>query len=119
MDVASTGEGLAFGDMDGFVHVWTTSEDAQFSRFTQETEMPDPIEPVKQVDWKRDTLVLIPLVRTCSSDEREQTKGPSMSSECPITPTHCCLTLTMTITLATTRPSSILLLNRIPTFLPI
>lgn len=55
MSIAPTGEGLAFGDMDSYVHVWSAQEDAKFSRFDGEVEMPDTVEPLVRLDWKDDT----------------------------------------------------------------
>lgn len=55
MTVSSTGESLAFGDYDGFLHIWGTSDDAKFSRFSREIELPDPIQVPPRVNWTPQT----------------------------------------------------------------
>ncbi|KAK4058405.1 poly(A)-specific ribonuclease [Microbotryomycetes sp. JL221] len=55
MAVAPTGEGLAFADADGCVHLWSSQSDAKFSRFEGEVELPDTAEPLDRVDWRDDT----------------------------------------------------------------
>ncbi|BGP54203.1 hypothetical protein JCM8202_001336 [Rhodotorula sphaerocarpa] len=58
MAISPTGEGLAFGDADGYVHLWAAQPeegDAKFCRFEGEIEMPDPVEPPQRVAWHDDT----------------------------------------------------------------
>ena len=55
MAIAPTGEGLAFGDADGYVHLWSSQDDAKFCRFEGEVELPDPVEPLPRIDWRDDT----------------------------------------------------------------
>ncbi|KAM0788388.1 hypothetical protein ACM66B_001526 [Microbotryomycetes sp. NB124-2] len=55
MAVAPTGEGLAFADAEGCVHLWGSQPDAKFSRFEGEVDLPDPSEPPERVDWRDDT----------------------------------------------------------------
>ena len=57
MAIAPTGEGLAFSDGDGYVHLWSAEEDAKFARFDGEVELPDEIVPPERIDWKNDTCV--------------------------------------------------------------
>jgi PAB-dependent poly(A)-specific ribonuclease subunit 2 len=57
MAIAPTGEGLAFGDADGYVHLWSALEDAKFCRVDGALEMPDPIEPLPVIAWSDSTLV--------------------------------------------------------------
>mgnify|MGYP001590630176 FL=1 len=49
--IAPTGEGLAFGDSEGYVHLWAASEDAKFARFEGEVEMPDAADPLERINW--------------------------------------------------------------------
>ncbi|KAK4051846.1 poly(A)-specific ribonuclease [Microbotryomycetes sp. JL201] len=55
MAVAPTGEGLAFTDAEGCVHLWASQSDAQFSRFEGEVDLPDTVEPPERIDWRDDT----------------------------------------------------------------
>ncbi|GAA6028111.1 hypothetical protein JCM8097_001876 [Rhodosporidiobolus ruineniae] len=58
MAISPTGEGLAFGDVEGYVHLWSARPEegeAQFCRYEGEIEMPDPVEPVERINWKDDT----------------------------------------------------------------
>lgn len=55
MAIAPTGEGLAFGDAEGYVHLWSSQEDAKFCRFEGEVEMPDTAAPLERIDWHDDT----------------------------------------------------------------
>ena len=58
MAIAPTGEGLAFGDADGLLYLWSAAEygtQPKYTRFDQPIEMPEPPEPVKQVNWSSDT----------------------------------------------------------------
>ena len=58
MAMAPTGEGLAFSDADGIVHLWNTAEygeEARYPRFVEPIELPDPPEPPRQVNWSSDT----------------------------------------------------------------
>lgn len=55
MAIAPTGEGLAFGDADGYVHLWSSQDDAKFCRFEGEVELPDQPEPLARIDWRDDT----------------------------------------------------------------
>ncbi|BGO90283.1 hypothetical protein NBRC10512_004804 [Rhodotorula toruloides] len=58
MAVAPTGEGLAFGDADGYVHLWAARPeegDAKFCRYEGEVELPDPVEPPERINWRDDT----------------------------------------------------------------
>lgn len=57
MAIAPTGEGLAFGDADGYVHLWSAQSDAKFCRFESELELPDIVVPPERIDWREDTLV--------------------------------------------------------------
>ena len=57
MAISPTGEGLAFGDADGYVHLWAAQEDAKFCRFEGEVELPDTVEPPERIDWREDTCV--------------------------------------------------------------
>ena len=51
MAIAPTGEGLAFGDAEGFIHLWSAQSDAKFCRFEGEVEVPDPVDPPERVNW--------------------------------------------------------------------
>lgn len=65
MAISPTGEGLAFGDADGYVHLWAAQPeegDAKFCRFEGEIEMPDPVEPPQRVAWHDDTYVSLSLL---------------------------------------------------------
>ena len=53
--IAPTGEGMAFGDAEGYVHLWSSQEDAKFCRFEGEVELPDAVEPPPAIDWQEDT----------------------------------------------------------------
>jgi PAB-dependent poly(A)-specific ribonuclease subunit 2 len=55
MAIAPTGEGLAFGDADGYVHLWSAQEDAKFARFEGEVELPDTVDAPERIDWRNDT----------------------------------------------------------------
>lgn len=58
MAMAPTGEGMAFSDADGLLHLWNTAdygESARYSRFVEPTELPEPPEPPRQVNWSSDT----------------------------------------------------------------
>lgn len=59
MTIAPTGEGLAFADAEGLLHIWATpspsEEEPHFARFDNPIEMPDTPEPVKPVNWTADT----------------------------------------------------------------
>ncbi|GAA5890653.1 hypothetical protein JCM5296_004329 [Sporobolomyces johnsonii] len=58
MAISPTGEGLAFGDADGFVHLWSARPeegDAKFCRFEGEVELPDTVEPPERINWRDDT----------------------------------------------------------------
>ncbi|GAA5946166.1 hypothetical protein JCM3765_000141 [Sporobolomyces pararoseus] len=58
MAISSTGEGLAFGDTEGIVHLWSARPDegdARFCRFEGDVELPDPQEPPEQITWRDDT----------------------------------------------------------------
>ncbi|GAA5974216.1 hypothetical protein JCM11641_003332 [Rhodosporidiobolus odoratus] len=58
MAISPTGEGLAFGDAEGFVHLWSARPEegeAKFCRFEGEIEMPDPVEPPESITWREDT----------------------------------------------------------------
>ncbi|GAA5855893.1 hypothetical protein JCM8547_000402 [Rhodosporidiobolus lusitaniae] len=58
MAISPTGEGLAFGDAEGYVHLWSARPEegeAQFCRFEGEVEMPDPVEAPERVNWRDDT----------------------------------------------------------------
>lgn len=55
MAIAPTGEGLAFGDADGYVHLWSALEDAKFCRYDGEVEMPDTVALLLEIDWRDDT----------------------------------------------------------------
>lgn len=57
MAIAPTGEGLAFGDAEGYVHLWAAQEDAKFCRYEAEIELPDAVEPPEQIEWRDDTCV--------------------------------------------------------------
>lgn len=57
MAIAPTGEGLAFGDAEGYVHLWAAQEDAKFCRYEAEIELPDVVEPPEQIEWRDDTYV--------------------------------------------------------------
>lgn len=60
MAIAPTGEGLAFGDADGYVHLWAAQEDAKFCRFEGEVELPDTVEAPERIDWRDDRCVPSP-----------------------------------------------------------
>jgi len=59
MAISPTGEGLAFGDTEGFVHLWSARPDddgdARFCRFEGDVELPDPQEPPERINWRDDT----------------------------------------------------------------
>ncbi|GJN87292.1 hypothetical protein Rhopal_000240-T1 [Rhodotorula paludigena] len=58
MAISPTGEGLAFGDAEGYVHLWSAQPeegDAKFCRYEGEIELPDQPEPPKRIDWRDDT----------------------------------------------------------------
>ena len=55
MAIAPTGEGLAFSDGDGYVHLWSAEEDAKFARFDGEVELPDETVLPEKIDWKDET----------------------------------------------------------------
>lgn len=55
MAITPTGEGLAFGDADGYVHLWSAQEDSKFCRFEGEVELPDTVEPPERINWREDT----------------------------------------------------------------
>lgn len=58
MAISPTGEGLAFGDADGYVHLWAAQPeegDAKFCRFEGEVELPDPVEAPERINWRDDT----------------------------------------------------------------
>lgn len=58
MAMAPTGEGLAFSDADGLLHLWNTAEygeEARYPRFVEPIELPEPPEPPRQVNWSSDT----------------------------------------------------------------
>ncbi|GAA5954496.1 hypothetical protein JCM21900_005967 [Sporobolomyces salmonicolor] len=58
MAISPTGEGLAFGDAEGFVHLWSARPeegDAKFCRFEGEVELPDTVEPPERINWRDDT----------------------------------------------------------------
>ncbi|CEQ42977.1 SPOSA6832_04843, partial [Sporobolomyces salmonicolor] len=58
MAISPTGEGLAFGDAEGFVHLWYARPeegDAKFCRFEGEIELPDTVEPPERINWRDDT----------------------------------------------------------------
>jgi PAB-dependent poly(A)-specific ribonuclease subunit 2 len=58
MAVTPTGEGLAFGDAEGYVHLWSARPEegeAQFCRFEGEVELPDTAEPIERINWRDDT----------------------------------------------------------------
>ena len=40
-DIASTGEGMAFGDAGGFIHQWVDREDMRVNMYSVETELPN------------------------------------------------------------------------------
>lgn len=58
MAIAPTGEGLAFGDTEGIVHLWSARPDegdARFCRFEGDVELPDPQEAPERITWREDT----------------------------------------------------------------
>lgn len=58
MAISPTGEGLAFGDTEGIVHLWSARPDegdARFCRFEGDVELPDPQEPPERITWRDDT----------------------------------------------------------------
>ncbi|GAA6005194.1 hypothetical protein JCM11491_002615 [Sporobolomyces phaffii] len=58
MAVTPTGEGLAFGDTEGLVHLWSARPDegdARFCRFEGDVELPDPQESPERITWRDDT----------------------------------------------------------------
>ncbi|GAA5924433.1 hypothetical protein JCM10213_004576 [Rhodosporidiobolus nylandii] len=58
MAISPTGEGLAFGDTEGYVHLWSARPEegeAKFCRFEGEIEMPDPVDPPERITWRDDT----------------------------------------------------------------
>ena len=55
MDVAPTGEGLAFGDADGLISLYASAAEPIYVRQPAEIELPDPVEPPKAVNWTPDT----------------------------------------------------------------
>lgn len=42
-DIASTGEGMAFGDAGGYVHQWADRDDMHVNMYSVETELPSPV----------------------------------------------------------------------------
>lgn len=62
MAIAPTGEGVAFGDADGYLHLWSAQEDANFCRFEEDVELPDTAETLERIDWRENTCaVLLPI----------------------------------------------------------
>ncbi|BGP38499.1 poly(A)-specific ribonuclease [Rhodotorula kratochvilovae] len=58
MAISPTGEGLAFGDAEGYVHLWSAQPaegDAKFCRYDGEVELPDTAEAPERVNWRDDT----------------------------------------------------------------
>lgn len=56
--MSPTGEGLAFTDADGILHLWSASQDGEeprFSRYDGPIDFPEPPEPLKRVNWTDDT----------------------------------------------------------------
>ncbi|GAA96870.1 uncharacterized protein L969DRAFT_87898 [Mixia osmundae IAM 14324] len=52
MSMAPSGEGLLFADQSGLVRLWSSSDDAKYTRYgPQDIELPDPVEPPKQIEW--------------------------------------------------------------------
>lgn len=58
MAISPTGEGLAFGDAEGYLHLWSAQPaegDAKFCRYDGDVDLPDTVEPPERIDWRDDT----------------------------------------------------------------
>lgn len=89
MAISPTGEGLAFGDADGFVHLWSARPEegeAQFCRFEGEVELPDTAEPIERINWRDDTCVSDFLTSLLHETDPISLAVPSTPSACPTTP---------------------------------
>lgn len=46
---------MIFADAESVVHLWATSEDSTFNRFSHKLELPDPVDAPKEISWVPDT----------------------------------------------------------------
>ncbi|GAA5943118.1 hypothetical protein JCM3775_000652 [Rhodotorula graminis] len=58
MAISPTGEGLAFGDAEGYLHLWSAQPaegEAKFCRYDGDVELPDTVDLPERIDWRDDT----------------------------------------------------------------